>query len=221
MPKRRSAVSVTNVFVTQFQFRRNCNQGKGKLPLITSCVFKHQPSRRRNRALHGHFGAGEEGRRMKNLLNRFPLSFVCRQPVCLGKDGLGRKGKPLTSYRNVCEARDAARYEENKFEVKMTTDYCSKCGQWHVRPVECDCTDSEGESKLTYKTSEGAQKTKAWREEQIVGLKLSIIKCAHHPKCYHLTKKTAICVKSNRRGRKTGCRREIPVRVWAMAMRGI
>jgi len=122
---------------------------------------------------------------MKNWVNvlLLPANLLYKHPPCFGKDGLGWKGKPLRYYLTAGEAMCDASFIEEKIGVKMRLpEYCHKCKGWHALPAECECTDSEGESKHIYITREAAEEVKTCRERKSdkgksVKLKLNIIPC--------------------------------------------
>jgi hypothetical protein len=213
---RRNAVSVTNVFVTQFQRSAGIVIKGKETPLNYKLCVQLQPSREHRRASAWSGLARKKGYRMKNRRNLVSPNLVYKQPTCMGKNGLGRNGKPLTSYHTRDAANDAARSEEDKFVYKMMTPYrCPRCQQFHTQPVECGCTDSEGESKLIYKTPEDAEKAKAYLEGKKPWLRLYVIQCKER-KGWHLTSKKVANVEQNKRAHKPWWRCERAVAMYVL-----
>lgn len=73
-------------------------------------------------------------------------------------------GKSLMAYVDECEALQGAEHVRLKYERDMVPYKCSKCGEWHLAPLErqtlsqtCPyCVDSQGGPKQAYKTREAA-----------------------------------------------------------------
>ena len=106
-----------------------------------------------------------------------------KSKTCFGKE----TSKPLTEYRTLMDARQAADYINQTNDTKMVEYECKNCGQWHLSPASrhtpsMPCGDC---NKDLYTTKQGAlQRAKILRQESKISL--SAYPCPYNDG-WHLT----------------------------------
>lgn len=107
--------------------------------------------------------------------------------ICKKKDGT-----PLKAYESKIEADKAIKYVKDKYGNKQVSYKCSKCGCWHLSPMErqtpnhrSNCLDSQGKIKQAYPTKESAE-TRAQIISKEQGIRIFVYKCDQCGE-YHLT----------------------------------
>lgn len=90
-----------------------------------------------------------------NLNNVF---FTHKSSTCFSHDG-----NPLSVYSSYQDALESADYAS----INLVPYQCERCGLFHLKPEafycekvirKCNCVDSNGKAKATYKTKEDAVK---------------------------------------------------------------
>ncbi|MBR6200072.1 MAG: hypothetical protein IKQ61_07425 [Spirochaetales bacterium] len=107
--------------------------------------------------------------------------------ICFKKDG-----SSLKSYESEYEANQAVDYVKARYGNDQVAYHCSKCGYWHLSPIERQtpnhrsfCYDSIGQLKQAYSTRESAEKrARIIFEEK--GIKLNVYHCSECGE-WHLT----------------------------------
>lgn len=96
-----------------------------------------------------------------------------------------KNGTPLKAYDSEWSANEGSEYVRNRYGNKQVPYKCSKCGMWHLSPIErqtknhiSSCLDSSRKQKAAYDL-----KVDAERRAQILqdekGVSLKVYHCAN------------------------------------------
>jgi len=88
--------------------------------------------------------------------------MAIKSSTCFGK----KSKKPLTEYWSEGDAREAAAEQRSRYGGDLMPYRCSRCDAWHLAPkgrhtpsTPCrQCTGSEGEPKMTYRSEKEAER---------------------------------------------------------------